>query len=59
MVLVSNGSPSTQVSSSPQIIIQSKSGMTYVLHIHVWKEITYAKNLLMCQICGTIVEKET
>ena len=58
MVSVSSGSPSTKVSSSPQII-QSKSGMTYVLHIHVWKEITNDKNLLMCQICGTIVEKET
>ena len=57
MVSVSSGSPSTKVSSSPQII-QSKSGMTYVLHIHVWKELTYAKNLLMCQICGTIMEKE-
>ena len=58
MVSVSSGSPSTKVSSSPQII-QSKSGMTYVLHIHVWKEITNDKNLLMCQICGTIIEKET
>ena len=58
MVSVSSGSPSTKVSSSPQII-QSKSGMTYVLHIHFWKEVTYAKNLLMCQLCGTIVEKET
>ena len=58
MVSVSSGSPSTKVSSSPQII-QSKSGMTYVLHIHVWKEITNDKNVLMCQICGTIIEKET
>ena len=58
MVSVSSGNPSTKVSSSPQII-QSKSGMTYVLHIHVWKEITNDKNLLMCQICGTIIEKET
>ena len=58
MVSVSSGSPSTKVSSSPQII-QSKSGMTYVLHIHVWKETTNDKNLLMCQICGTMIEKET
>ena len=58
MVSLSSGSPSTKVSSSPQII-QSKSGMTYVLHIHVWKEITNDKNLLMCQICGTMIEKET
>ena len=58
MVSVSSGSPSTKVSSSPQII-QSKSGMTYVLHVHVWKEITNDKNVLICQICGTIVEKET
>ena len=58
MVSVSSGSPSTKVSSSPQII-QSKSGMTYVLHIHVWREITNDKNLLMCQTCGTIIEKET
>ena len=58
MVSLSNGSPSTKVSSSPQII-QSKSGMTYVLHIHVWKKIATNKNVLICQICGTIVEKET
>ena len=58
MVSVSSGSPSTKVSSSPQII-QSKSGMTYVLHVHVWEEIATNKNLLMCQICGTMIEKET
>ena len=59
MASASSGSPSTKVSSSPQIIIQRKSGMTYVLHIHVWKETTNDKNLLMCQICGTMIEKET
>ena len=57
MVSVSSGSLSTKMSSSPQII-QSKSYQTYVLHIHVWEEIATNKNLLMCQICGTIMEKE-